>query len=439
MNMIVNALVRRLENMWPGYFPEAKHKHYQDFGYPVSVTFGMLHDMYRRNGLAKAAVNKLAGKTWQSNPLLLEEEGGDRDAPLVQDVKTRFKKLRLWQLCTEADRRSIVGRYAGLILRLADDKDFDQPVDTVPGGLEGLVELIPAWEGQLGVAEWNTDPQSEHYGRPSMFEFNEAAVTPADGDNVARTLARSIHPDRVLLFSEDGTVHGASSLEAGYNDLIDIEKIKGAGGEGFWRNAKQAPVLSMDKDADLRRMALSMGVPEEDLVDTLNDHVEGWQKGFDKMLLLQGITPDSMSIQLADPKEFFSNSLQSFAASVDIPLKILVGMQTGERASSEDIREFNSTCMARREARIVPLLYALVDRLERFGILPERDWFLSWEDLREVGMEEKIARAEKMASVNQKMEKTGEIIFLSEEIREAVGMAPLADADRFLDQDPEEE
>lgn len=443
--MMVNA-ARRLENLFPGYFPAAKHNHYRDFSWPEHLTFTQLYQMFLRNGIARAGIEKTVGKTWQDFPFLLEKERdgseGKRteETKVEKEIRQRFDDLRLWQHLAEADRRSLVGNYAGVILRFADNKRFQEPVDTVSGGLDGLVELIPAWEGQLKVAEWDTDETSETYGQPKMFAFNEAEVGQTAGTNTNKTRSFELHPDRVMIWSKDGTVHGTSLLEPGYNDLIDLEKIKGGGGEGFWKNAKSAPVLQVDKDTKLSEMAKALGVSPTELGDKIDEQVGDWQKGFDQLLMLQGMEAKTLGITLPSPEHFWAAPLQSFAASIGIPLKILIGSQTGERASTEDAQEWSQTIMSRRNSQTVPNIMALVRRLEGFSILPEgKDWFLDWTDLTEASMSEKMDRATKMATVNQTMKDGGEIVFTPEEIRATVDYEPLSEDQKYrdsLDVDP---
>ncbi|QBX34600.1 DUF1073 domain-containing protein [Paracoccus liaowanqingii] len=400
MSMIANAL-RRIESLFPGYFPEAKHNHYKDFGYPDHVGFMQLYQMYLRNGLARAGVEKTILKTWEDMPELWETEEA-KESQVEADIRQRFADLRVWQRLADADRMSLVGGYSGAILRLADSKRFSEPVGTVPGGLAGLVEIIPAWAGQLTVAQWDTDETSENYGQPTMYQFIEASVGQGN-DQQLKTRSFMLHPDRVVLWSRDGTVHARSILEPGFNDLMTLEKVSGAGGEGFWKNAKSAPVLSMSPEAKLRDMAEAMNVPVGEVVDRMDEQVGDWQKGFDKLLLLQGIEAKTLGITLPSPEHFFAIALSSFAASIGIPQKILVGNQTGERASTEDAMDWARTNAARRKDSVIPNILALTNRLEGFGILPERDWHLHWSDLTESGMAEKIERAGKMAEINAKM------------------------------------
>ncbi|MCW0979402.1 DUF1073 domain-containing protein [Agrobacterium sp. BT-220-3] len=437
--MLANRAVRQLGAMFPGFFAGAKHDHYKDFGYPDVLTFDLLHKIYCRNGIAAAAVDKTALKTWQDTPYLLEQErdgsqmGKSKETELEKEIRLKFASMRLWAKLAEADRKAMVGGYSGVILRLRDGKRFDQPVDRVGGGLKGLYRIDPVWAGQLKVSDWNTDTTSETYGEPTMYEFNEAAV---ETDNPNKRSLR-IHPDRVLIWSDDGTVNGRSLLEPGYNDLIDLEKIKGAGGEGFWKNAKSSPVLEMPADVKIAEMAKAMGVTVQDVADKMNEQVADFQKGFDQMLMLQGMQAKTLGVTLPSPEHFFGAALQSFAASVGAPVKILVGMQTGERASTEDANEWNQTNMARRVNITHPNIMDFVTRLVTWGILPKKDWFIDQADLTESSMTEKVDRANKMADTNQKMGNST-YVFTDDEIRAAVGYEPLTDAQKYRD-DTEDE
>lgn len=421
---------RNLATMFPGFFPGAKHNHYVDFGYPTVVGFDLLYSMYTRNSVAKAAVNKTVGKTWETNPLL-QERARDAGQPKPETrrealIRQWFDDLRFWQRLAECDRRALVGRYAGAILRIADGERFDQPVGVVGNGLDGLVEIIPAWEGQLTVSQWDTVETSETYGQPTMYAFQEAAV----GDS-KQPRSLTIHPDRVVIWSEDGTLNGRSPLEAGYNDLMDVEKVRGGGAEGFWKNAKSAPILETAPGASLTEMAKSMGVKPEDVVDKMNDQVRDFQSGFDVVLMLQGMTAKPMTVTLpASPEHYFLVAAQCFAASFAIPLKILLGSQSGERASTEDAGEWARTNMGRRTNIVVPAIMAVIRRLERFNILPQRDWHLDWADLTAANDDQKVERVAKMTTANKtQADATGERIYTVEEIRAIDGKEPLSPAD----------
>ena len=80
---IVNEYVndffsRRLQKVFPGAYATAKHNHFKDFGFPETVTFELAYNMWRRNGIARAAINKTIGKVWSEFPFLLEHERDGR-------------------------------------------------------------------------------------------------------------------------------------------------------------------------------------------------------------------------------------------------------------------------------------------------------------------------------------------------------------------------
>lgn len=440
-HLLANVAQRSLQSMFPGFFFGAqKHNHAADFGYPAQVDFSLAFDAYCRNPMARAAVDKTVGKTWEANPFLQEfqrdgtEDGDQGETRIEADIRQRFDDLRVWQHLAECDRRGLVGAYAGLILRFADNRSFKQPVIRVPGGLLGLVEVIPAWEGQLTVSQWDTDETSETYGQPVMFQFAESAV-----GQQKQPRNFEIHPDRVLIWSRDGTLNGRSALEPGYNALLDMEKIRGGGGEGFWKNAKSGLSLEIDKDAKIADMAAAMGVPVAEVVDKIDEQVEGFNKGFDKSLLLQGIKATPMQVNLPSPEHFFAVAAQSFAASFSIPMRVLIGSQTGERASTEDNEEWAKVNMARRKDTAVPGVMGLVNRLERVGILPERDWHLDWASLLDPSPNEMLERVERMATVNDKMRASGELVFTGDEMRAETGREPLSDADKFKEEGEDDE
>lgn len=437
---------RQVVNLAPLW---AKHNYEADFGWPDRVAFNDTFKAYTRNGIAKAAVNKTIEKTWQTMPWLLEKarDGSEgtgkakvKETPLEAELRKLFAKLRFWQQLMTADRMSMVGAYGGVILRLADNRPWNEPVGTVTGRINGLRGIIPAWEGQLTVSQWDTDERSPTYGEPLMYQFIESAID-VTGTTHMTSAGRNvlIHPSRVVIWSEDATVRGRSSLEAGFNDLIDLEKVKGAGGEGFYKNARSNPVITIDKDAVLKSVAQSMGTTIDGIADAMEDEVRAYNAGFDKSLTMQGMTASVLQVQLPSPEHFFAAPLNSFAASMSIPVKILVGMQTGERASTEDANEWAQTNMSRRANETIPNILTVVDRLVEVNVLPAREWSIDWADLTEASMTDKVALADKMADVNVKMKDTGNLVFTDDEMRAIADKEPLSEAQKKRDDVTEED
>jgi hypothetical protein len=410
----------------------AKHNLNFDFGYPETgeLSFAYFYEMFRRNGLAAALVRKTVSKTWQDMPALAEDDEAGKETKTEEEARRHFAGIRFWQALRSADERSLVGKYGGVIFQLGDGGAYSDPVERVPGGIEGLVGVIPAWEGQLEVSAWNLDAGSPDYGKPAMFRFNESSVDPESG----KIRSFTVHPDRCYVWSRDGTTWGESRLESCYNALMDIEKVRGAGGEGFWKNAKAQPVLQAGADVDFNGLAAMLGTDIEGLPDALDDLVGRWSKGFDQSLVTQQMDVKTLPVALPQPQEFVNVALQEVAASWPIPQKILVGMQSGERASTEDAREWAQTIMSRRDGETIPNIMDIVQRFVAWGILPERDWHVQWADLTAPTLAEKLEIVERMARANQAMQATGDAVFTDDEMREVAGYDPIEDgmAGEFL-------
>lgn len=446
LRYLTNSGARNLSAMFPGFFPGGgtKHNFYADFGYPDQLNFATLHDMYRRNPVAKGATLLKSGKTWETAPWLLEKQPEARTAkgkregetPIEREIRQHFAKLRFWQKLKMADARSLVGKYSGVVLRLADGKPFDQPVERVPGGIRGLVEVIPAWEGQLSVGDWDRDVQSPTYGEPKNFTFNETAIAGGAG----RGRSFTVHPDRVVIWSETGDLFGESMLEGAYNALLDCEKVRGSGAEGFWKSAKNGLVFEDQAGAaggSLESALAEQGVTLQEFKEKMGDAVDRYQKGTDDAMVVSGgLKVTSPGVTLPSPEHFHGISIAHVAAACEIPTKILIGMQTGERASSEDAKSWAATCQGRRESETVPNIMGLINRLERFGILPERDWYLDWDKLTESGSDAKLSRASTMSTINKtETDHSGQPIFSADEIRDEAGYEPLGGAEIGDDDD----
>ncbi len=160
----------------------------------------------------------------------------------------------------------------------------------------------------------------------------------------------------------------------------------------------------------------------DELQDKFNEVAGEMNRGNDVLMTTQGATVTPLVTAVADPSATYNVNLQTFAASVDIPVKVLVGMQTGERASTEDQKYFNARCQSRRgdlSFEIEDFSDKLID-LKIIDAVSEKT--VIWDDLNEQTGTEKLANAKTMAEINQTFQGSGEKpAFSREEIRTAAG------------------
>jgi hypothetical protein len=418
LQIFTNALISRFASSF-GTLDTKHQQAWADFGYSDTLTFDMQWSMYRRFGIAKAGIMRPVEKSWQTMPAILEAGDPHEQTEWEKSFELFAKNIYMWNRLRGVDYRNRVGRYAGLIMIVRDGKTLSQPMDRIRP--EQFSKFIPVFEGQLFVKDWNQDQTSDAYSEPSMYQFQETAAGDRDPNSVR---AVDVHPSRVVIWAEgadDGSIYGVPALEAGFNDLQTMEKIIGAGGEGFWKNSRGSLHIDIDKDANLQQLAQALGTDMTGLPDALEDQIDAFAKGYDKQLLTQAMTSNSTSISMGDPEKPFQVALQDFAASISIPSTILVGMQTGRLASGEDTVEWAQTNMSRRENFLIPQIELTVHRLMEIGAIERKDFVVGWESLLEPTQSDRLGNGEKMSKINAAGLGAGVIPFSSDEIREASG------------------
>lgn len=414
---------QRLAGLGNGYNMSSDTKRpsaWCEYGFPNDLTFWDYLGLYERHGIAHGAVHILLDKCWQDEPWIVQGDETNRkddETPWEADLRRMFKRLQLWRHFKDADRRRMVGHYGGLILQVADNLDWQQPLERGGGD---LVKVIPAWEGQLRPAEWDNDPTSPRYGEVRMWQYTEANVQDSDRPGPGQT--RTIHWSRVVII---GDYHdGVPLLRAGYNDAITLEKISGGSGETFLKNASRQIAVNFDKDVNLDSIAAAYGVSVDELSEKYNDAARDLNRGNDAMLITQGASTTPLVSNMPDADKPFGVALQSFAASVRLASKVIAGNQTGERASTEDVKQLNSRGQGRRESELTYDIQAFVERLMEYGLIDQVPEFtVAWTDLNESSMSEKLEIVKSATEAIRNLTGTGV----------ADGDAPLMDVNELRD------
>lgn len=391
------------------YTGDTLHNVAADYGYPETLEFANYWNMYRRFGIANAVVELPIDTGWMTPP---EVKGSTQ---FDKELEVLIKNHKLWQRLKGLDVRQRVGRYAGLFMQVRDGKKPDQPIESKLSGTGVLVKMIPLYESQLEVTETEGDPTKDNFGDPKFYVFNSTKAGNRDKNNNS---SFNIHPSRVIIASEgadDGSIYGISSLEAPFNSLMDLRKIIGAGGEGFYKNAA--------KDVMFNIKDLAGAKVNSDLITDFNAQYDDWVRNrARRSMLTPGLEANVLQSDLANPKEFFFNAMYDVSASTKIPATIIIGQQTGRLASGEDSDHFLSLVQSRNENFTTEMVAGVIDWCIKWGVLPSSEYEVEWEDLTASTDDDKLNNAERLSSINEKQFKSGQgTVFSGEEIREAAG------------------
>lgn len=443
-NLTTNASVDRermryVNAMFNGTSNTKRKRLYQEFGYPVELCFDDFYRAYRRNAIAGAAVMRVVDGCWEDYPEIYE---GDitKDATEQTAWDKQINKLlkRCWKQIKGADKRNLVGRYSGLLIQIKDSKSWSEPVDKAMVGRlkeKAFVRLIPVWEAQLDPVSYNEDQNSENYGDVSMYSFTEIPVQQQRSNQPGRVI--NVHPDRVIILAEgsdDGRLDsGESLLEEGFNKLMDLEKVSGGAAEGFLKNASRQLNFNFSAKTNFAQLARALGVSESELSNAMDDQVKRLNDSTDSAVMMQEGDTSVLSVAVADPEPTWRTALNEFCATVPIPVKVLVGMQTGERASTEDAKDWAKTRMSRRNGFLTDLITDIVSRFWTLGFIsPAKGEEISvgWSDLLAPSQAEKISNMDKLADVAVKSTNAfGRSAITENEIRAAAELQSLPELD----------
>lgn len=392
------------------------------YGYKETLVFDDFMRAYKRGGAGHGAVHRLLDKCWMERPRIKRPEA-DKESPWEKKVNALMRRIGAWPKLRDWDRRNMIGRYAGLILKVGDGKALREPLGK--GG--ELVDVVPVFESQLKVSAWNSETTSPDFGKPTMWQYRmrrpDASDTQGRPDDWA-----DVHPSRVHILAEgavsDDFLDGVPLLEAGFNALVDIEKISGGSGESYLKNSSRTMVFKFDAAASPQALTLNPdGTPTGQTVgEVLEEKTDALNKSIDKSIVIQGGEASTLQTTVSDPTGAFTLAANIFAASVQIPMTVLFGQQTGRLASDEDQADMVARCASRQQNVLTPALEAMIKRWQEAGWIEAGEFEIEWPSLDAPGDDEKLGHAGKMADVNHKVFTAGGVPpFDGNEIRKVAG------------------
>jgi len=392
------------------------------FGYPQDVTFQHMLTAYTRGGAGHGAIHRLLDGCWQQLPRIKQPQE-DKETPWEVNTAKLLTSIRAWAKLRDFDRRNMVGRYAALIYRVGDDKKLSDPMECA----QRLVDLVPVYEDQLKVTMWHSDPAQENYGQPAMFQYMSRRIGAVDTQG-APIEWQEVHPSRVQILAE-GSVgdmfDGVPMLMAGFNALIDVEKISGSSAESFLKNS--ARTLTIQYEAGASPSILNADGSTGSVKQAHEDQARALNRNMDATIVTQGAKADVLHTTVSDPTGAFQLAANIFSSSVQLPFTVLFGQQTGRLASDQDKADAQARYKARQANELTPMLEEFVRRMQAAGIIEVGEFEIEWPDLAAPSDKDKLAISLAMAAINTEVFRAGmqgEMPFDGAEIRKVAGYEP---------------
>ena len=288
-----------------------------------------------------------------------------------------YEKRRTVNLWDKLRRALTVARLHGgaaLIMgvRSGGSADPARPLDVSRVGKEGLRYLLVASRHQLSAPfGMDSDPESDFYGEPAMYELRGAKGT-----------SLRIHPSRVIPFRGQPLPEGAvtvSSLDQFWGDPL-LQSIKGAIDNSESAQAAVATLLHEMKQDVISIPGLTEQIATEGAEGRLAARIEAlnrFRSMFNALLLDGGDDEgkggeewETRQLSFTQHPELLRQFLSIVAGAADIPVTRLMGESPGglQSTGKGEQDDFNRMIRARQMAEIAPALAVLDEVLIRSAL-----------------------------------------------------------------------
>jgi len=384
--------------------------------HPSDITIEDYVKAYTRRDISGRIVRLMPEESWVDDPEIYETDDPE---------KTEFEKewgrleeeFHIYSTLQRADILSGVGRFGILIIGADDGGKLEDPLSLGGGSKKPtrkLLYLRPFDESNVTVKTLERDSTSPRYGLPVTYEVEFAEVDSVGSDITRTGIPRLVHWSRAIHLADNRTssdVYGEPRLKLVYNRILDLMKVSGGSAEMFWKGG--FPGLSLEALPDaVKDGSFQFGDAEK---TATKEQIESYQQGLQRYLALVGMSAKSLTVEVADPRPHAEIQLKLIATAMGVPWRVLIGSESAELASSQDMVTWNKRLNRRRTKYVEPfIIRPLIDRLMEASILPfigEAGYQVSWRDLNTPSEAHVAEVAEKKSSAIAKyVQGTGDLL-----------------------------
>lgn len=381
--------------------------YYDVLGYPEqdTLSFEDYWSWYDRNPIAGDIVKKPVFYSWKNNPTITEDEDEKTNTSFEKDIKNIRENTKLFHYMKRADKISGIGQFGILVIGTSKGKLHEPLEDSQLNGPEDILYVKPYHQGSVDIEEYYDDVTNKKFGDPKFYKVE------IEYPDTGQTETKTVHETRVIHIAEnkdESDVIGRPRLKRAYNNLIDLLKVVGSGAETFWLNARNPKQFQPKDDYEF-------GPNEKEDVE---EEIEKFYHDLSRWIKTQGIEINELSNEIADPSGNFETIIKMLAAAANMPIRILVGNEAGELASSQDERNWLSYIENRRETHVNPeIIEPFIDWGIKKGAIsePKDNYDINWPNLFQLDANEKSEILKNVSKSLQNMSPSGDVSVLLED------------------------
>jgi hypothetical protein len=395
---------------------------YDTLGYARQITLQQMRERFERDDIASAIITRAPEATWRGGGDLIEDNKPDVTTDFEQAWMTMEDRLHIWSIFTRTDILAGLGHYAVIFIGAPGNTETEIPQLKSP---DDVWYLAPFAEENIEEPELINDPSNPRFGKPEFYRIkglSEVKSPPRKASNVG-TAAKQVHWSRIIHIADSplqNALFGQPRLYKVWNDLDNLDKVVGGGSEAFWIRAHQGMQVDIDKEIEMK----------EGEEQKLTEEIEEFQHQIRRAIRTRGTTVRMLGSDVANFDGPSIAILRLISSGSRIPLRILLGSERGELASTQDRDNWFDYISDRRKLYAGPLVVReFVDRLVKYGALPKPTKYdVRWSQIKSM---DDTARADlgiKWSTVNRNM---GDIVITPDEMRDRLlDWEPLDEAER---------
>lgn len=222
-------------------------------------------------------------------------------------------------------------------------------------------------ESLVQVVQYESSIYSPRFGQPIMYQVTmNDPRQPHTGIGLPLATVR-VHWSRVIHVAEvtdmPSEIFAKPAMRPVLNNLLDLRKIYGASGEGFWKQAFAG--LSLETHPQLGGDVIVDQNAVSDMMGNYYANLKRW-------LLLTGMSAKTLAPAVTDPTSQVQVQIEAICIELGCPVRVFKGSERGELASTQDDSSWNDRIRHRQKTYITPrIIVPFIDRLIALGILPE--------------------------------------------------------------------
>lgn len=353
------------------------------FGYPLQINKYMYQQMYDRDPVAHRVVQLYPVECWQQLPKIYDSDA-PTDSDFEKQINRVFQMHNIWGMLRRIDILSGIGNFGILLMGVADGKPLNEPVDmsTDAHGNRKKYKLqyVRAFpHAQVEIAQAESDRTNPRYGHPTMYRIQFQPHDIADVDGFVDLSVQDVHWTRIIHIADNrevSEIYGVPRLQRVFNSLLDLQKVFGSSGEMFYKGAYPGFVVEAS-DNLLNTVQLDS--------ESIRKEVELYENNLQRWMALKNAHVNPLSSSYADPTGHIEVCFNRIAIANACPVRILLGSERGELASSQDAVIWKKRLMERQISYLTPFVVRpVVQYLIRYGMVDmpyNKDFHVEWPDL----------------------------------------------------------